>query len=419
MLHIKRMFLGWVVLAVAMSCQGAETKVIFKSGEKGIPAGPVVVKLADKLEPGSAYVLKSGENSDPIPAQVDRQGHVWWWSEAVEPNTTKEMTLTTGRYIKLRVQPKKVSDEQIDVMIDNELFTTINAKKNEPKVYLYPVIGPTCKPVTRHYPMKNVPGERQDHHHHRSLWTAHGDIRVGDFDKNKSNYWHEPKTGGNWPIELRPIEEIDHQALKKVTHMTGGNVFGVIEMEIDWIAAGGRKDFTEVRTYRIFAGGEGHRIIDQKNVFKFTEGDTMFANTKEGGICALRIATSMDEKEHDGKGGDGRMTNANGQVGHGDVWGKAAAWCDYVGPVDGQTIGIAVFDAPTNFRHPTRWHIRDYGLYTANPFGAGNFTNGKEDGTAVFKKGKSVTFDYRILIHKGDTKAANVADQYALYSRLF
>jgi hypothetical protein len=112
----------------------------------------------------------------------------------------------------------------------------------------------------------------------------------------------------------------------------------------------------------------------------------------------------------------GQMCNSNGQVGEGQCWGKSADWCDYVGPVDGRTLGIAIMDAKTNLRHPATWHIRSYGLFTANPFGLREFRNDKsQDGSYVWKKGETAAFNYRMLIHKGDSKAARVADEYRLY----
>jgi len=47
---------------------------------------------------------------------------------------------------------------------------------------------------------------------------------------------------------------------------------------------------------------------------------------------------------------------------------KHADWCDYYGSIGGKTVGIAMFDHPSNPRHPTTWHVRDYGLFAANPF---------------------------------------------------
>ena len=98
------------------------------------------------------------------------------------------------------------------------------------------------------------------------------------------------------------------------------------------------------------------------------------------------------------------------------TWGKRAEWCDYSGPVNGKTVGIAIFDHPSNPKHPTWWHVRDYGLFAANPFGVHDFEK-KEAGTGnvTIAAGKSVTFKYRFYLHEGDEKQARVADRYQEY----
>lgn len=63
----------------------------------------------------------------------------------------------------------------------------------------------------------------------------------------------------------------------------------------------------------------------------------------------------------------GKIINSNGIV-DGDARGKPAAWSDYNGPVEGENLGIAMLNHPSSFRAPTRWHVRSYGLFTANPF---------------------------------------------------
>ncbi len=74
-------------------------------------------------------------------------------------------------------------------------------------------------------------------------------------------------------------------------------------------------------------------------------------------------------------------------------------------------------DHPKNYGHPSHWHIRNYGLYTANPFGLKDFTKGQiKDGSHTWKKGESVEFNYRILLHKDDMKTADVPAQWTLYS---
>jgi hypothetical protein len=112
----------------------------------------------------------------------------------------------------------------------------------------------------------------------------------------------------------------------------------------------------------------------------------------------------------------GRITNSFGGIDEGETWGKRAHWCDYTGPVDGKVVGITVFDHPTNFRHPTYWHVRNYGLMTANPFGVSYFTNNKaNDGSHEVPANERFTFRYRLLVHKGTAEEASVAEHYHDY----
>ena len=80
-------------------------------------------------------------------------------------------------------------------------------------------------------------------------------------------------------------------------------------------------------------------------------------------------------------------------------------------------IGISLFDHPSNPRHPTWWHARDYGLVAANPFGVSNF-EGKPKGTGdmVLRKGEEITFRYRILFHVGNPVDSEVSQKYLEWS---
>ena len=82
-------------------------------------------------------------------------------------------------------------------------------------------------------------------------------------------------------------------------------------------------------------------------------------------------------------------------------------------------MGVAIFDNPKNPRFPTWWHVRDYGLFAANPFGQHDFEKmaDKKAGNLVVPAGKSVTFRYRFYIHAGDTQQADVAAQYRQYAK--
>ena len=130
---------------------------------------------------------------------------------------------------------------------------------------------------------------------------------------------------------------------------------------------------------------------------------------------AVRLAETMRLK---GKTGHGHIINSAG-IKDDDTWGKRADWCDYSGPIDGQVVGIAIFDHPENPRHPTWWHVRDYGLFAANPFGQHDFEKLAEQNARAMKipAGQSVTFRYRFYLHPGDAAQAGIADKYAEYAR--
>ena len=140
-------------------------------------------------------------------------------------------------------------------------------------------------------------------------------------------------------------------------------MLGAIRSTNDWVGSDEQKVVEDERRFTFYPLASGARLIDLEVTFRATAGPVHFGDTKEGGILSLRVATSMDAS------GDGRMENAVGGIGEAECWGKRAQWLDYTGPVKGQTVGFAVYDHPTSFRHPTYWHARNYGLFTANPFG--------------------------------------------------
>ena len=100
------------------------------------------------------------------------------------------------------------------------------------------------------------------------------------------------------------------------------------------------------------------------------------------------------------------------------VWGKPSPWVDYSGTLDGEELGIAILDHPSNPKHPTHWHARDYGLFAANIFGEHDYYNDKQrDGSVTLEPGKSMRFRYRVVIHPGDTASANLQHMYDEYKK--
>jgi len=85
---------------------------------------------------------------------------------------------------------------------------------------------------------------------------------------------------------------------------------------------------------------------------------------------------------------------------------------------DGKTLGIAIFDHPKNPRHPTWWHVRDYGLFAANPFGIHDFEK-KSPGSGDLKvePNGSVTFRYRLYVHEGNHEQGKVEERFSQYTK--
>lgn len=266
-----------------------------------------------------------------------------------------------------------------------------------PHVYFYPLLGPGGIPMTRNYPMKSVPGEDQDHKHHRSLWFSHGEVNGVDF-------WSESDKAG----------KIVHD---KFLEVKSGGDSGVFRSANKWIAPNGNVVLTGEQTFRVFARPENERVFDfEVTLTAPPDKDAVFGDTKEG-TMGIRVAESMrlkPNKQNAGKPG-GQIVLSTGVKGD-KTWGQRAEWCDYSGPVDGKIVGVAIFDNPANPRHPTWWHVRDYGLFAANPFGQHDFEK-KPAGTGDFTlpAGKSVTFKYRFYIHEGDSQQAGVAERFKEY----
>ena len=303
-------------------------------------------------------------------------------------------------------------NDAVQVHIDGEMFTRYYYR-GVPKPVLWPIIGPTGKSITRVYPMQDaLETERNDHHHHRGLWYTHGDV-------NGICFWSESEKSGR-------------QVHREFAALAGGPVYGVVRTANDWMigkwepqeprVADGVyldqwkpvgeleklcEDEREIVIYRV----ENGCLLDFTITIRASEKELVFGDTKEGSF-GIRVAGTMNVTAKLG----GRIVNARGETDD-EAWGKEAEWCDYHGPVEGDTVGVAILDHPTSFRHPTYWHVRTYGLFAVNPFGLHDYMGGPEDrGNHTVPRGATLTFKYRIYIHEGDTEASGVADVYGAYT---
>jgi len=288
---------------------------------------------------------------------------------------------------------------KVVIQIDGQPFAEyLTRSGNKPVVW--PIVGPTGKPMTRQWPMaKRLPGEPADHLHHRSLWFTHGNVNGHDF-------WTE-RPGRKGSTESRKGYCVRHRGFVKLA--SGDEA--VVVTKNDWLDRNGKKVLEDERTLR-FGGDRDCRWIDFDITLTASEGPVTFGDTKEG-TMAVRVAAPLAPDAKQG----GRLVNSHGQV-NAQAWGKRASWVDYSGPLDGETLGICMMNHPSSFRYPTHWHARTYGLCAANPFGWRDFAGkaSSVDGSYTIAQGESITIRYRILFHKGDAKSANLSAAFAAYA---
>ena len=292
---------------------------------------------------------------------------------------------------KIEIKEDK-KDRRLDVILNGELFTSFHFGNDQIKPYLWPLLAHGGASITRDWPMGDR-NKSKDHPHHESFWTAYGDLNDTDF----------------WAFS-------DRKGTQRVTgwDYESGTAYGTINLELTWFNKNDEPVIDEKREYRFYNTPSEARLFDVNTTLTASHGDAKFVDTKEGGMVSLRMNDDLREV-----GGSGTITNSEGGVGAGETWGKAAAWCDYSGALEGfGTVGVTVMDHPTSFRYPTHWHVRDYGLMGANAFGHSYFY-GKEsgkNGDHLLKSGDALTFSYRVYVHAGDVKESDVKGQYTQFT---
>ena len=287
---------------------------------------------------------------------------------------------------------------QVDVSIGGRPFTTYVFDPAQAKPYLQPLRSASGIVVSRGFPVGDrIPDEHQRDRslepHQRDLYFAHGNI-------NGYNFWAEQAFARFYGEQTLPY---GRTVLRKLIARAG-----TVRAEFALDGAGAGVIGGETQEYT-FSGDSETRTIDCAFTLSATRGPLNIADTKEG-TFAIRVAPELNSPP-------GRMVNSRGGHGEPEIWGKPAEWVDYSGTIGGRQIGIAIFDHPQNFRHPTTWHARGYGLFSVNPFGLRAFTqDAKQDGTHTIPPGGSLTLRYRVLIHPGDDQQAHIADAYRQYA---
>ncbi len=207
--------------------------------------------------------------------------------------------------------------QEIAVKVDGKPFTVFNYGKDAGKPFLAPVRSASGKIVTRRFPMENVAGESKDHLHHRGLWFSYDDVNGTKLWENEPSYT-KPHMG----------TEVVRSAEQK-----GSSIAAVIE----WRDEKGKVLLVENRDM-VFGGDAKLRTIDFHITLTAAQ-DVTLGDTKEGAF-AIRLDDAFTERK------GMKMVDADGREKMANIWGKRSNWVDYSADLDGEKLGVAMFDHP-------------------------------------------------------------------------
>ena len=217
--------------------------------------------------------------------------------------------------------------------------------------FLCDLCGPGGVQVTRRHP----PDESRDLTDHATMhpgiWLAFGDFSGVDFWRNRGRVETTlegfASRNGLVAIEIRGMHEYydDERTVA----------------------------FEDVRLYFVVRP-DGHLIV-WDSTFEPGKDPLVFGDQEEMGL-GVRVATPLTVER------GGTVINSAGQRNEEEAWGQVADWCAYYGKLDGGLAGLVLMPHPENFRR-SWFHVRDYGLMLANPFGRRAFTGGEPSAVTV------------------------------------
>jgi len=260
-------------------------------------------------------------------------------------------------------------DNRIDVMIGGKLFTSYLYGDSLHKPVMVPLRSPSGIEVNRRYPLVEVEGGSMDHQHHVGLFFCVDQV-------NGTNFWNYYKNADGTTPQIRHV---------KVQEIASGDGKGTLTTSAHWIDKHGKFLLEEKRNMVFIADENKDEYAIDFSIDLTAQNEKVAFEDIEEGVLAIRVSDYLREgktnlKLQPGKpfgkesiSGTGRYSSSNSDETAEHVWGKRARWVALQGIRQGKVVGIAMLNHPASINYPTYWHVRSYGLFSANPLGQGDF----------------------------------------------
>ncbi|MHC4394677.1 MAG: DUF6807 domain-containing protein [Planctomycetota bacterium] len=282
------------------------------------------------------------------------------------------------------------NDSSLALVKNDKVVWQLNYDKKEGKPYFHPLSLTDGTELTWLRP--------SDHPWHRALWFSWKYI-------NGLNYWEEDATTGRSEgitelFEIKAFANQDYSAQFeiKLNYHPPEKPTVLTEKRMMIVHRPDENGCYRIDWQSIFTAGSEDVILDRTPIPGEEDGKSW------GGYAGLsaRLAENASEWQViDSQGRKDLQANK-----------KHARWLDFsFKTVDGNIGGIAMFDHPLNPRHPSPWYVimaEPMRYFTPaflyyNPY--------------TLPAGKSLTLQYRILIHPGRPKPELMEKEWNIFKR--
>lgn len=258
--------------------------------------------------------------------------------------------------------------------------------KDNRKVLLYMFGGVPYKPYVQELYTPNginiLRDSPADHKHHHGLMFA---VKV-----DGANFWEEQTAPGTQRhIGGKDDPPLHFEGFKETLQWIRPNDSGVVLEESRTIVAHS-------------IDGEAVSLVTWRSSLHGLDGKPAptYTGTNYNGL-GMRFLESMDK--------GGTFFNADGGTGVAGTVGSKSRWCAYTANADGKPVTVAMFDHPTNERHPATWYTMD------TPFAYLSATLGLDK--APLQK-LDLTLTYGVAVWDGKVTKDQVQQTYQRWLKL-